>query len=139
VNDPISKHTEDTMSEQAGGKKPIPKPNTWLFLSAVFLPLSTAIGAIFLLIRITKILFPELFVSHPASIVEILLGIAGLLIALIFGFCIGVIMLVIIWRPFVPRMVLKRIVTEPKTPIFSKLLMRIFVWVYPDNEGNIKN
>jgi hypothetical protein len=122
----------DEVIEETGDEARRSGLNSRLFLSAVFLPLITAIGAVFVLVQITKTVIPELFLPHAASFLEIFLGITGLLFTLTLGFCIGTVLFVILWRPFVPREVLERIVTEPKTPIFSNLLMRIFAQVYLD-------
>ncbi|NIO09053.1 MAG: hypothetical protein GTO40_13965 [Deltaproteobacteria bacterium] len=105
-----------------------------LFLSAVFLPLASAVGAIFLLIWILKRVSPEVFAARYSSGLELLIGMAILLIALMAGFFVGTLMLVIIWRPYVSRSALEGIVTKPDVPIISQVLAWVFNQIYPIDE-----
>ncbi len=106
----------------------------WLFLTAVFIPLTTAVGAIFLLVWILKGVAPGVFEAHDSSGLELLVGMAVLLITLIAGFLAGALVFLLIWRPFVSRSVLESIFTQPKVPVFSQALAWFFNRIYPDKK-----
>jgi hypothetical protein len=105
-----------------------------LFLSAVFLPLACAVGAIFLIVWILKRMAPEVFAAGPSTGLEILIGMAILLAALLTGFLVGTLLLVLIWRPHASRSELQGIVTKPHVPVISSFLAWLFNRIYPGDD-----
>jgi hypothetical protein len=108
--------------------------NRWLLLSAVFLPLASAMGFVFGVIWLLKSIAPEVFAARGATLLELALGMAILFAAMLAGFLLGTILLVLLWRPFVPRSELEGVLTKPYVPVISRLLALIFDWVYPSEE-----
>ncbi len=102
-----------------------------LFLSAVFIPLATAVGAFFVFIWILNKVTPEVFAVRHSNVLELVIGMAIMLIVLMAGFLVGTLVLVIIWRPHVSRSALEGIVTKPHVPVISPVLTRFFDWIYP--------
>lgn len=108
--------------------------NRWLFLSAVFLPLGTAVGTLFGVIWLFKKVAPDIFMPRNVSGLELIFGMTILLMTLIVGFLLGTIVLVLVWRPHVPRSTLEDIVTKPHVPLISPLMVWFFERIYPSDE-----
>lgn len=105
--------------------------NNLLFLTAIFLPLSSAIGVIFLFIWALNQISPEVFEARYSSGLEILVGISIFVVVFVVGYLIGLLMLIIIWRPHVSRSVLENIFTKPYIPVISDTLTWVFSRLYP--------
>lgn len=105
-----------------------------LFLSAVFLPLASGVGALIALAWLLGRVDPAIFADGTTSLPEFVIGMAIILAVFLCGYLLGAVAIVMIWRAHVSRSTLEAIFTQPYIPVVSRSMAWLFRRIYPGRE-----